>query len=617
MTATVYFEIREQRTDRLREYERVNKEALDRDDWTYHSRYSDGAEAAREVERLKQRHPEYSFCIIKRDPSAGDKNWRTREITRLMDGTYKLVPGILPIDKPEHIVSMSADDYARHYGGRTFHDLLMQAQFEQFVHLSQSDEKKLAFTENAQKGEKDKQKVMSPMAYISRHIPHSWAEPIQDLFIEAMGGLDIKLLFAKTREEFVEIYTECDSSRYVGSCMSHPTGNYESDPIHPVEVYAAGDLQLCYVRENGDSGKIWGRCLVWPERKTWGRIYSTNASLMRKALKAAGYESGEREDSLVGAKLNVIWHNESYGRLVMPYIDNSFCAYYDHESKQLTIAAQYEGNIDATSTSGLADIGSANNTQCDRCGDYYNSEDTGGYIENGDLNYCQYCYENYSFHCENCQETYSTNSETMCHTPYDYGVFCQPCFDDRYHSCEDCHETTDVDDISYHEASDRHLCSDCFAERDAEAEEGDQEAPQDTNAALAALCDNVTGAIERGEAEAIAGIPAQTSTRPYFPNCSIDNPSIAEGFPELPYTHCYWRPRFAGDAPPYWTQRAFNSRLVQRGEENHGNLRLAFWDYTTITDEYLYAVPTYCVTGIYCEYRPELEQQLAQGELAA
>lgn len=608
MTATVYFEIREQRTDRLREHERLYKEALDRDDWTYHSRYFDGAEAAREVERLKERHPEYSFCIIKRDPSAGDKNWRTREITRLMDGTYKLVPGILPIDKPEHIVSMSADDYARHYGGRTFHDLLMQAQPEQFVHLSQSDEKKLAFTENAQKGEKDKQKVMAPMAYISRHIPHSWAEPIQDLFIEAMGGLDIKLLFAETREEFVEIYTECDTSRDVGSCMSHAAHNYQSDPIHPVEVYAAGDLQLCYVRENGDDGKIWGRCLVWPERKTWGRIYSTNASLMRKALKAAGYESGERDDSLVGAKLNVIWHNESYGRLVMPYIDNSFCAYYDHESEQLTIAAQYDGNIDATSTSGIADIGSANNTQCDRCGDYYNIEESGGYIENGDLNYCQYCYENHSFHCDGCQETYSASSETMCHTPDDYGVFCQPCFEERYLSCEDCHETTDIDDISYHEASDRHLCSDCFAERDAEQDADDQEAPQGTNAALAALCDNVTGAIERGEAEAIAGIPAQTSTRPYFPNCSIDNPSIAEGFPELPYTYCYWRPRFAGDAPPYYMNH-LNIGLVSRDDSADSlRLRPQWFSWNTMGSDYLYAVPTYSVTGIYAEYRPELEQ---------
>ena len=592
---TVTYEIRYYNTEALRQYERDNKEALDRDDWHYGGSYNDPKFTAEKVAALKIDYPHDSWCIIKRDPSAGDKNWRTREMTRLLDGTYKLVPGILPIDRPEGLDRLSDNDYSRHYGGRTFHDLLMQAAPHHFVHLSQSDERKLAFTESDLKGEKDKQRTISPMSYITRHIPHAWPDQIQDLFIEAMGGLDIQLQFAKTREEFVEIYTECDSSREVGSCMSHPTKNYESDPVHPVEVYAAGDLQLCYIRENGDTGKIWGRCLVWPEQKTWGRIYSTNASLMRKALRAAGYESGECTDSLIGAKLNLIWDDEDSNRIVMPYIDYTFRAQYDHDSGLLTIAGR-DGNIEAETTNGLAYLDSANRYSCDRCGDSVHEDDS-FYLESRDETWCRYCYENFAFHCDGCREDYDMN-RTSYSVDNDGYTYCTDCYSERYHDCEDCHSETAAEEISYHEASGRHLCSDCYSERDAEeAEETEREAIADT-------------------AESIAQTIEAHTTRPYFHNCSIDNPSIAEGFPPLPYTHCYWRPRHAGDAPPYWQQGAFNTRLVRQDEQNMGRLTIGSWDYTTIVDYYLYAVPTYCVTGIYAEYRPEIEQT-AQEELAA
>ena len=100
------------------------------------------------------------------------------------------------------------------------------------------------------------------------------------------------------------------------------------------------------------------RCLVWPEGKEYGRVYgdTTNARMLRTALEAQGYSSGD----LCGAKIAKVECDNSY---VMPYLDIG-----GGEVSDCGKFFEVGGDISATRTDGLLE---EPGRCCDRCGDSY------------------------------------------------------------------------------------------------------------------------------------------------------------------------------------------------------------------------------------------------------
>jgi hypothetical protein len=577
---SVTFEIRYYNTNTLRQREERG-EPIDRSDWHLEGRYESGKEAADSLNLLKASHDyaEYTLCIVRNDPAALDRNWRLREMKRLFDGTYKLPQGALPMELPrEASHQISEMRWMEHYAGRSFADLLLSAQPDHFAHLSQSDERKIAFTENHQKGQQDKQKTQAAVTYISNQC-HHWPEFVQAELLSALGGFNVQLQFVETAEDMVRIYTECNSSRDVGSCMTHDVSDYNSNPVHPVAVYAAGDLQVAYARMDGDSGEIWGRALVWPERKVWGRIYSTNASLFRKALKAAGYESGESSTALVGARLQLIYTDDSEREIVMPYIDGTQSA--DWDGVRLTIASH--GNIEAGSTGGLARLGPE--YFCEHCDADINYQAERYDSESGEI-LCESCYNEAYTRCEEC------HSETQTHeTLYDEHSnrsLCSYCYHERNTNCDECGEDFPRDQVtvSDHDGCDR--CEECHEQHEADREtieEGEQAATDNHNACPAQ--------------PAPAPAPVQLEPAPAQIDLTLEPVEIVTDWNSItaPEGFCFYHPSSPLTPPPHW-QPHMRSSLWHWLRDNPEPRTGHYWSWDNQEPEiYCYVVPIQAITG--------------------
>lgn len=465
----ITFEIRHIDTETLKAAAERGQ-PIPKSEWALYETHDDGANAANAVQRHKDRYGHYTWTIVRNDPTAGDADWRSREINRFINGTYKKLEGRFPL---EYVAPYSdvigENSYLINWAGRTIHDKLIETNPESFIHIAQNDARKVAYTQNNDKGRKDIQTTLSGTEFTRKVL--CWPEPMQDLFIEAVGGYNVKLLYATTGDDMEAIYRECDSSREVGSCMTYSTDSYDTGGIHPVQVYAAGDLQVAYVREEGEIGKIWGRCLVWPERKTWGRIYSTNAALMRKALRAAGYTDGEGESSLKGAKLKLIWIDEHAGKIVCPYIDYTQSVDWNEGSESLTIGGR-GGEYEAARTSGTATLGDRHTWHCEYCEE--GQTDNSSCYEVEGSNYCESCCDRHVLRCENCCENFTTDN--MHRHEGDY--YCHDCFGEHFTECMDCCDTIQSDEAHYHEATSRTLCHDCNSTRETEEEAVDAIIPE-------------------------------------------------------------------------------------------------------------------------------------------
>jgi hypothetical protein len=575
---TVEYQIRYYNTELLREAE-MRGEPIDRDDWLLYEIHPDGKTAAARVEELKT-SPAFraeTLVIVRYDPAAGNRNWRTRELTRLFDGTYKLVQGTLPIETPEEY---KQDQYRadifwqENYAGRTFHDMLMAAQPHHFAHLSQSDEKKIAFTADDAKGKRDKQTVLSAFTYVDRYLNKHWPQAVQSLFFDAIGGFDLQLLYAETGKDMAAIYQECDTSRTVGSCMSHAASSYDTYCIeqlryvHPVEAYAGGDLKLAYVRENGDTGAIWGRALVWPDRGTYGRIYSSNAALFRKALKAAGYTSGEDSEALEGARLKLIrLGGADSKKFVLPYIDYNFAAEWD-EDESLTICEG--GNIGAEGTCGSAYLDARDRNFCEWCEEYTHEDvQTVRDRNNREILACDPCVENSFLWCEDCDTSHHVDVTKYSEV---YGrSFCDDCYSEAHGNCDNCDEECRSEDVSWHEDTTQSLCNDCYSEADIEEEKEEEEETPATEEATHAIAHS--GQI--------------------WPIVTEWNGWAA------PDGYCFYSPPEVGQAPPYWIKGGMMGQLVHPSTRAIDTDASGFrtFEFITIGDDYRYLIPIEAITG--------------------
>lgn len=275
-------------------------------------------------DHLRYRHT-FPNTDLSRVPQPPTKQWELRELRRFAEGEYHPLPW--------------ADELPpipRHY-----------------AHVSVRNPGKVSFTENDAKGVADRQaSAMNPGRYLTRFYPDLHPDEVRRL-AATLDASFTKLHFATTEDEIEHVYVNGPPS-----CMSHGAEHYAS-PIHPVRVYAAGDLAVAYTKRT--NGAISGRCLVWPEKKLRGRIYG-DIDRMKLLLKAAGYDP--EEDDLDGARLLKVPVGRGY---VMPYIDNSNSFGFHEDGKHL----QIYGDHDATSTDGLSHRG----TYCPRLDAYVDDDE--------------------------------------------------------------------------------------------------------------------------------------------------------------------------------------------------------------------------------------------------
>ncbi|WP_150295082.1 hypothetical protein [Sphingobium estronivorans] len=313
------------------------------------------AEAA--LQQLVTRVPGTGLRIALAGTDIGDVDWQIREKLRFADGTYSLTPWH---DEPWY--------QARHG--------------EHFCHISKEQAGKVAFTENAAKGQIDRQLVMSPGRYLNRF----FSEHLDNNAIEGWCARLSVLL----EEDALKITQDADEIEdvYVGgpnSCMAHKADYFDS-PCHPVRVYAGPDTALAYIGSREDAT---ARSIVWPSRRIYTSIYG-DVSRLRLLLEGAGYTSG----SLNGARIRRIPHDDYF---VVPYIDEGDDL--DDEGQHLVIG---QGGISSNKTTGLADIP----WYCPRCDSDGEAYETVHGVDGDEEEWCYSCFHDHATFCDYNQRYY-------------------------------------------------------------------------------------------------------------------------------------------------------------------------------------------------------------------
>jgi len=346
-----------------------------------------------------------------------------------------------------------------------------------YPRVSEVDPSQVAFTPEEAWGEQDRQLRMKPGRYLQRyfgevleaHVIEQWA--LQYSVEHEVQTFNV----AMTPDEIEDVYLHGPSS-----CMSHLAGEYQSNE-HPTRVYGAGDLGIAYL---GPMGSATARCLVWPEKRVYGRIYGDEAR-MQAALVAAGYT---RADTFDGARLLYIEQDDTF---ILPYLDSpTTCVDIERrERKQYLILrdrGDYEGGT-SDHTTGLQDAGRS--VWCERCENRVHPDDT---TSVGDETWCDDCAREYAATCRECCETSATDNMTVgpddeyrcdqCHTnrfttcddcgeeidrgeaketPDGDGPYCESCYADNVSTCDDCGEECKADDLTTAEDG-KDYCEDCL-----------------------------------------------------------------------------------------------------------------------------------------------------------
>lgn len=148
---------------------------------------------------------------------------------------------------------------------------------------------------------------VKPGRFLTSHFPKlsstKVAEIANQITIEAIPP---RLAFAHTQQEIAHVYETGPSS-----CMKF-AGSKGLFGVNPVITYAGPDLAIAYLIKddpNGRSPKITARCLAWPAKKFYGRIYGNDIAL-RLALNRQGYKDiytgTGKGGSWIGARLTPI-----------------------------------------------------------------------------------------------------------------------------------------------------------------------------------------------------------------------------------------------------------------------------------------------------------------------
>lgn len=314
------------------------------------------AEAARRT--LLTRVPDAHLRVAVDGTDIGDLDWQTREKLRFADGTYAPTPWH---DEPWY--------QARHE--------------EHFCHVSTEQPGKIAFTENAAKGQVDRQLVMSPGRYLNRYFSKHLDNNAVEGWCARLSVLlqECALKITQDADEIEDVYVGGP-----GSCMSHHASDFESY-CHPVRAYAGPDTALAYIGSRKDAT---ARSVVWPGRKIYTKIYG-DVSRLRLLLEDAGYRGG----SLDGARIRRIRDGEGF---VIPYLDTG--GDLADDGQYLVVG---QGGISSDSTDGLAH----STWCCPRCDNYSSPYDRVNFAGGDSEEWCSSCFDGHAIYCDHNRCYYS------------------------------------------------------------------------------------------------------------------------------------------------------------------------------------------------------------------
>ena len=248
--------------------------------------------------------------------------------------------------------------------------------FEHFLHISNNSPDKISYTEDYRKGEADRQTVTTLGRYIRKHsiLKDHYIAEIANLYRKVVIG-ESEIKWARSREEIKYVY-----ENGVHSCMGKDASNFNTDGIHPCEVYATDDVAVAFIQriKNGE-GTITGRVITNEIDKTFNTFYG-DSQTMKPMMQALGYDYGD----LDGCRLLHL-KNDS-GETIVPYLDGEqdIGVYDDH-----LLVGGADGAAD--NESGLLSHGG----YCDSCDSSGHDEDDMVYSEYHGYSIGQCCIDTY------------------------------------------------------------------------------------------------------------------------------------------------------------------------------------------------------------------------------
>lgn len=267
--------------------------------------------------------------------------------------------------------------------------------------VSKDNPSQVAFYESEEKRRAGRLTRTKPGRFLRRcftkdELSDQGVEELANEWIATYSPQDIHVLTCP--DEIEAAYTE----RRFGSCMGYARSHYSSSE-HPVRVYGStdavkSDLAVAVIydagAEQGDFENIAARCIVWPDKKIYGRLYG-DVGKMKFQLETAGYSEG----NFTGARIRYI--KDGPGPAVCPYIDVADSVSIDGDHLVLD-----GGDFSCNNTNGLM----------------------------GEVCFCSDCSD----------EVDPDEARTS-----DYGeVYCEDCYNERWRYCDVLNVTVDADEFS-------------------------------------------------------------------------------------------------------------------------------------------------------------------------
>jgi len=313
-----------------------------------------------------------------------------------------------------------------------------------FPYLSFDFPGKIGYTPNDQYGQEDRRLVLTPGRYFKRFADKP------EFMIPALLDEIVARICTLTNSKAYEFTTDPDTIARVyhhgpGSCMDRK--HFSDIRYNPTRAYGGGDLALAYM---GPIDHATARCIVWPDRQIYGRVYGDIA--LTHMLRRAGYEEGNRSE-FDGARLSV--QKNPDGIIMAPYSDIGE-AYSLQEQYLILHGTRSAGTYLADRQDGILDPEDEKACYvCSHCEDRPVGED-------GDLCdfcysescSCDFCYERFWLECDTIDERTSCGCVGMfacenCDTQW----FNHPCHNDRHvgdycTACAESRESNDDDDTT-------------------------------------------------------------------------------------------------------------------------------------------------------------------------
>lgn len=335
--------------------------------------------------------------------------WRERELSRFDTGDYLQTPWEMA----------GYNYYPEHY-----------------AHLSIKTPGMIAYTKSDEHGVLDRQTSIKPGRYLTQYytdtlIRELGYNPIRKALLDDWIAQcsDAVLKIAKTCDDIERVYIGGPTSCMDGKHWQGGNGMQSSE--HPTRLYGypGSDLAVAYY---GNIDHVSARCVVWPAKKRYTRVYG-GAAVLLKLLHHAGYE----KESIRGAKLPAVSDGDGW---LMPYVDYIQYGSLSRDGKFIVIDG--EGSIDLQETGGIAgereredEDEDESSASCDRCGHRYSYDNEGG------DGYCQTCYD-HRYVCRDCDAMHDDRDRERVEVT-DEIALCQNCADRATLTCaiEGCDET--------------------------------------------------------------------------------------------------------------------------------------------------------------------------------